>query len=56
VNLQARKGQRVYHPNAGLEVGVVEVGNRMLFAIDLNLGVGILALGFEVGVGVYMIG
>ena len=54
MNLQVRKGQRVYHPNAGLEVGVVEVGNRMLFAIDLNLGVGIW--GLEVGVGVYMIG
>jgi hypothetical protein len=47
--------QREYHPNGGLEVGVEEVRNRMLFAIDLNLGVGILALGLEVGVGVYMI-
>jgi hypothetical protein len=36
--------QREYHPNGGLEVGVEEVRNRMLFAIDLNLGVGMLVL------------
>ena len=44
------------HQNVGLEVEVVEVGNRMLFAIDLNLGVGIWGLGFGVGVRVHMIG
>jgi hypothetical protein len=45
-----RKGQRVYHPNVRWVVGVVEVGNRMLFAIDLNLGVGIWVLGLGVRV------
>jgi len=44
------------HQNVGLEVEVVEVGNRMLFAIDLNLGVGIWGLGVGVGVRVHMIG
>ena len=46
------------HQNVRLEVGVVVVGNQMLFAIDLNLGVGTLGVGLEVGfgVGVYMIG
>jgi len=41
------------HQNGGLVVGVVVVGNRMLFAIDLNLGVGTLVL---IGVRVCMIG
>ena len=53
-----RKEQRVYHQNVRWVVGVVGVGNRMLFAIDLNLGVGIwgLGVGIWVGAGVYKIG
>jgi hypothetical protein len=45
-------GQRGYRQNVRWVVGVVGVGNRMLFAIDLNLGVGMLVL--EV-VGMYIV-